>query len=223
MTPSHWLAFLVKESYLKSYPVTVIHNGIDTKQFYPLSNDLKLFYGLEDKFVILAVASTWNQMKGLNDYIKLAGMLDNRYKILLVGVSKAQKVALPKEILGIEPTTSTEELAMLYNASDVFLNLTYCDTFPTVNLEAIACGLYVIAYDTGGCAESIVGNGIVVKKGDLSSVVAELDKMFVDKITGKSKKNKGGKLVRDKKEVIIDYIAEYDQFSGLSRLGNKVF
>ena len=36
VTPSKWLADLVKESYLKDYPVKVIHNGIDVNRFKPL-------------------------------------------------------------------------------------------------------------------------------------------------------------------------------------------
>ena len=35
ITPSEWLANLVRNSFLKEYPVTVIHNGIDTTIFKP--------------------------------------------------------------------------------------------------------------------------------------------------------------------------------------------
>lgn len=38
---------------------------------------------------------------------------------------------------------------------DFFVNPTYEDNYPTVNLEAIACGTRVITYDTGGCRETI--------------------------------------------------------------------
>lgn len=52
-------------------------------------------------------------------------------------------------------TNSPQELAAIYTAADVFINMTYEDNYPTVNLEAQACGTYVITYDTGGCAETL--------------------------------------------------------------------
>ena len=41
----------------------------------------------------------------------------------------------------------------MYSASDVFVNPTLEDTFPTVNMEALACGTPVITYATGGSGE----------------------------------------------------------------------
>ncbi len=52
-------------------------------------------------------------------------------------------------------TDSAQQLAALYTAADVFFNPTHEDTYPTVNLEAEACGLRVVTYDTGGCRETI--------------------------------------------------------------------
>lgn len=60
------------------------------------------------------------------------------------------------KIILIQNLTSNEELAKVYSACDCFINLTYEDTFPTVNLEAIACKAKVITYDVGGCSETIV-------------------------------------------------------------------
>ena len=44
VTPSKWLAGLVKQSYLKKYPVKVINNGIDLEVFRPIKNDLRENY-----------------------------------------------------------------------------------------------------------------------------------------------------------------------------------
>ena len=46
--------------------------------------------------------------------------------------------------------------------ADYFLNLTLEDTYPTVNLEAMACGTPVITYRTGGSTEIVEGYGTVV-------------------------------------------------------------
>ncbi|MCR5021185.1 glycosyltransferase [Ruminococcus sp.] len=175
ITPSKWLAGLVKRSFLKGYSVKVIHNGIDTSQFYPIKSDFRKRYNIEDKYVLLGVASSWNEMKGLSDYIKLAKMLDDSYRIVLVGLSKEQLRSVPQNMICIERTNSTEELVQIYSASDVLLNLSYCENYPTVNLEAIACGTPVITYDTGGSAESAIINGNVVLRGDLNAVISELN------------------------------------------------
>ena len=52
-------------------------------------------------------------------------------------------------------TDSALQLAAIYTAADVFFNPTVEDNFPTVNLEAEACGTPVVTYDTGGCRETI--------------------------------------------------------------------
>ena len=61
-------------------------------------------------------------------------------------------------IVCIERTDSSKELAKIYTSADYFVNPTYQDNYPTVNLEAIACGLRVITYDTGGCKETIINS-----------------------------------------------------------------
>ena len=162
ITPSHWLADLVGQSFLKEYPVEVVYNTIDTSIFRPTPGDFRVRHGLEGKKIVLGVASTWSPRKGLDDFVKLAGMLDDRYAIVLVGVSRAQMAQLPKGIIALERTNSTKELAEIYTAADVFVNPTYEDNYPTVNLEAQACGTQVITYNTGGCAETIQNDGGIV-------------------------------------------------------------
>ncbi len=75
-------------------------------------------------------------------------------------------------ILGIERTNSKQELAQIYTTADVFLNLTYEENYPTVNLEAEACGTPVITYDAGGCRETVQReDSKVVPVGDLKAVI----------------------------------------------------
>lgn len=174
ITPSRWLAGLVRESFLGGYTVKVINNGIDTNQFKPLSNDFRKVYSLENKFIILGVATAWDDMKGYSDFIKLADMLDESYQIVMVGLAEAQIKTLPNNILGIKRTASVKELAQIYSASNVFLNLSYCENYPTVNLEARACGIPIITYKTGGSPESAGEKGIVVAQGDLEEVVRNI-------------------------------------------------
>lgn len=169
ITPSKWLGELVKQSFLGEYPVQVIYNTIDTSVFKPTPSNFKEKYGLEGKKIILGVASIWDERKGLPDFVKLSGMIDDSYAIVLVGVDEKQAKGLPQNITVIRRTDSTAQLAEIYTASDVFFNPTYEDNYPTVNLEAVACGTYVITYKTGGSPESAGEGAGVVDVGDVDA------------------------------------------------------
>ena len=77
---------------------------------------------------------------------------------------------LPSSVVAIERTNSQEELRRLYGASDVFLNPTLQDNYPTVNLEASACGTPVITYNTGGSPENANTPSCVVEQGDFETL-----------------------------------------------------
>ena len=173
ITPSKWLAGLVKQSFLGEYPVEVVYNTINTDIFKPVPSDFRERYGLKDKKIILGVASTWGVRKGLDDFAKLAGMLKDDYRIVLVGVTPEQAKQLPENVLSIYRTNNQIELAEIYTAADVFLNLTYEDNYPTVNLEAQACGTPVLTYRTGGSVESVAAEN-VIDVGDLAAVVEKI-------------------------------------------------
>lgn len=163
ITPSRWLSGLVNQSFLKEYPVEVIHNGVNLEKFKPIG-----FKSSDDKKIILGVASTWDFRKGLQDFIRLRELLPKDFNIVLIGLNQKQIDNLPQGILGIKRTESIEELVQWYNRATTFVNPTYVDNFPTTNIEALACGTPVITYDTGGSPEAIDDQtGKVVGKGDI--------------------------------------------------------
>jgi putative colanic acid biosynthesis glycosyltransferase len=168
---SNWLASKVKESFLNPYPIHAITNGIDVHTFKPVDvSTYKKEKGWEDLKIILGVASVWDKTKGWEDFVKIAPSLKNDERILLVGLTKQQIDTLPNNIIGIERTDSKEELIKLYAMADVFMNLTYADTYPTTNLEALSCGTPVITYNTGGSVEEITdNNGVIVEQGDYNN------------------------------------------------------
>lgn len=186
VTPSRWLAGLVRESFLGKYEVKVIPNGIDLETFHPTESTFKEEFGIKHKTLVLGVASVWDERKGFKDFLKLSDMLGEDYAVVLVGVSDKQKKALPKNVIGITRTNSTEELAKIYSSADVFVNLTYEDNYPTVNLEAQACGTSVLTYRTGGSVENVPPTSIV-EQGNLDEVVKKikaynkLERAFVPK------------------------------------------
>lgn len=176
IVPSHWLEGLVKQSFLKEYPVEVVYNTIDTNVFKPTPSDFRERYGLQNKKIVLGVASVWEERKGLNDFIKLAQMLDDNYAIVLVGLTEKQIKQMPKKILGIRRTNSAKELAAIYTAADVFVNPTYEDNYPTVNLEAKACGLPIITYNAGGSPEAAGKSAHIAEVGNIEEVMAYIEK-----------------------------------------------
>ena len=161
VTPSEWLTGLVKQSFLSNFPVVTVNNRIDINVFKKTESDFREKHNLEDKKILLGVASAWGKMKGLNDFIKLSEKVDESYKIVLVGLKEEQLPSVPENILSITRTNNVKELAEIYTAADLFLNLTYQDTYPTVNLEAQACGTPVITYATGGSVESVPEENVV--------------------------------------------------------------
>lgn len=173
VTPCHWLSKVIKNSYLGNYQIRVIYNGIDTEIFKHTNSLFKEKYHLEDKKIILGVASEWTERKGLRDLLKLNEILDlDKYKIVIVGVTNKQKKKLKNNIIALNRTENIQELVDIYSASYIYFNPTYEDNFPTTNLEALACGTPVITYKTGGSPECIINkkNGAIVNKGDINNV-----------------------------------------------------
>lgn len=171
VSPSAWLKHLAEQSYLKEYPVQVIPNGIDLDAFHPVTSDLRARYQIGNKRLILGVANIWEPRKGLNTFLDLAQRLEQEAVVALVGLSSAQKRALPKGMIGLSRTACVSELAAWYSAADVFVNPTMEDNFPTTQIEALACGTPVVCYDTGGCAESLDDScGVAVPKGDVPAL-----------------------------------------------------
>lgn len=209
ITPSTWLANLVKDSFLNEYPVKVINNGIDLEIFSNMNSDFRERHKLKNKFIILGVANIWEEKKGFNHFLELSNNIKGNEIIVLIGLTEAQKRICPENIIGITRTNNIKELAEIYSAADVFVNPTLEDTFPTTNLEALACGTPVITFDTGGSVESIDGScGIVVEKGNVMELNNAIklfrdNKYFLDNCLNRSKKY-------DKREKYNEYLDMYN-------------
>lgn len=211
ITPSNWLANITKKSFMGNNKVIVINNGVDCDIFKQRKSNFRKKYNLENKTIILGVASTWEERKGLQEFIKLSEKLDNSYKIVLVGLSNKQLKIIPKNILGLKKTNTAEELAEIYSNADIFFNPTLEDNYPTTNLEAIACGTPVITYNTGGSPEIINNTKFGSVVNNIDEVLSVLDKKYTLNFDRKilSKSNMCSKYIKeyenilDEKNVII--------------------
>lgn len=169
IVPSEWLAHHVNESFLSDYPIKIQKNCINTNIFKPTVSDFRKEYNLEDKKIILGVASIWDKRKGLNDFIELSKMLNQKYCIVLVGLNKMQIKRLPDNIIGLEKTNSSYELAQIYSAADIFVNPSKEETFGMTTIEAEACGTPAIVYKNTACEEIVKDRkGIAVDQSVLA-------------------------------------------------------
>ena len=177
ITPSQWLADLVRQSFLQDYPVKVIHNGIDLSVFQPTPGNFREKYRISpDKFILLGVAFDWGARKGLDVFVDLAKRLPSeRFQIVLVGTDASVNKILPGNLISIHRTQNQRELAEIYTAADLFVNPTREDNYPTVNMEAIACGTPVLTFRTGGSPEIVnTATGVVVECDDVNTLEKEI-------------------------------------------------
>lgn len=184
VTPSQWLADLVKESYLKDYPVKVIHNGIDLSVFKPTESKFRENYGIAaDKQILLGVAFGWGKRKGLDVFVELANRLDkNKYQIVLVGTDDDVDKQLPENIISIHRTQNQQELAEVYTAADLFVNPTREEVLGLVNVESLACGTPVITFNSGGSPECIDDTcGSIIDCDDVGALEREIVRIYTDK------------------------------------------
>lgn len=191
VTPSQWLQGRVEQSFLSEYHSVVVPTGIDLTQFYPVEEErskdnlvfrLRNSLNLRNKNVLLGVANPWRERKGLLQFVNLSKQISDRCQIVLLGLNDEQLSQLPDSIIGIGHTDSVEELAALYSMADIYVNLTLEDTFPTTNIEALACGTPVVTFRAGGSAESIDDTcGISVERNSIQGVVAAIDTILSQK------------------------------------------
>lgn len=171
VSPSKWLASKINSSFLKEYKCIVINNGIDTNIFKNIKST-----NLKKPVNILCIANVWTEKKGFSDVLRLNKMIDHtKYQIVMVGKIKTKKV-LPANIIKINQTNSSLELAELYNNSLVVFNPTYEDTYSNVNMEALSCGCNVICYNTGGAIE-MLDKECIVEKGDVEKAYSIIERI----------------------------------------------
>lgn len=171
VTVSRWMKGEIAQSFLGRVRCEVIHNGIDLDTFRPSpSAETALAYGT----YYLAVASIWLPEKGLQDLEKLSSVLDADERLVVVG-KRPSGHRFPRNVVCLERTADAAALAALYTEAVALVNPTWQDNYPTVNMEAIACGTPVVSYRTGGSPESITPQtGRVVEQGDVEGLAEAL-------------------------------------------------
>lgn len=187
VTPSEWLKSKVEQSFLKKYRCEVINNGVDLDIFKYSNSDIREKYSIFDKKIVLSVASYWDERKGLKYFFDCARKKPDWY-FVYIGKEKSQNQTNLANVIHIERTESQLVLAKWYSTANVFFNPTLEDTYPTTNIESIACGTPVVTFNTGGSPEIVKKSkhGIIVNDyhdsvDKLEEAISSLEKKKVEK------------------------------------------
>lgn len=216
-SPSQWLSDVVGASYLKDARRVTIPNGVDLNLFTPAAER-----AAEDRHgagkgqaLLMAVAKPFDERKGFSDALALSQKLQGRAKIMLVGLSGRQLRGLPENVIGLPPTDGPEKLVALYRAADCLINPTYEDTYPTVNMEAMACGTPVAAYAVGGCPEQLAEPvGQTVPCGD-ADALAKAAMALAEQKSALSAACRAHAVARfDREKALQAYLSQYRMMTG---------
>ena len=177
---SKWVQDCFCGSYLENFSNTLIYNAVDLSVFYPRDHKST------GKYIILGSANTWNKQKGIEDFIQLADMLPSGYVIHLIGNIPSDTL-LPPNVKRIGHVSSKDRLAELYSDSDVYVCLSYQETFGMTIAEAACCGKKVVGYNTSAIPEVInLAHGVIVETSNLNGILKAIVDICTthDELTG---------------------------------------
>ena len=160
VSPSNWVIDNAKKSILRDYDIRLINNGIDNSIYKPYNKaDVRDELNLpKDKKILMFAcdggdASPW---KG-GEYIKevYETFSSNKDLFFMVIGGGSEKELLNNNYLKVPYISDESLLAKYYSASDLFIYPSKADNHPLAVLEALACGLPVITFNTGGIPEIV--------------------------------------------------------------------
>ncbi len=156
ITPSEWLANIVRQTPIgKKHPVSVIHNEINKTVFRPTEYEyLYEKYGIprNKKTVLYVAMSTSDPWKGFDILMDAAALLPEEYCMIIVG--DCSEVSTDRTVV-VGRTENQQDMAAFYSMADVLANPSLDDNYPTINIEALACGLPIVSFYTGGIPEQV--------------------------------------------------------------------
>ena len=151
--------------------ITVVENGVDSQKFHPIPRPLaRQKLRLPAHRRIMLTVGRLDEAKGIHILIGAIARLRSRHPdLMLVAVGEGpHRASLEKLIarLGVGDNVMLagsqphEQLASWYSAADLFCLASSSEGWPNVILEAMACGLPVIATSVGGIPEIVVSSSV---------------------------------------------------------------
>lgn len=179
----------LKELALRSEPrkeIGVIYNGIDVEEFFPDASKRD-----PEHFTIICVSRV-TPRKGIRFLIQAFKTLSGRYgqaRLIIVGDGN-EKASLENlvQVLDIKDKVEFagaighEKVWQYYQRANIFVLPSLNEGMSNVMLEALACGLPVVATDTGGTKELLTDNvnGFIVKTKDANDLAEKIEKLILN-------------------------------------------
>jgi len=153
--------------------------GVDTETLTPRARDpdLRATLGIPAEARLLVFAGRLSGEKRVPDLVAAVNLLGRPYHLLLVGGRKRRTLA-PNVTL-LEYQLEQHQLARILASSDAFVHAGDQETFGLVVLEAMACGLPVVAARAGALEELVDPSvGETFRPRDPRDLVLAVDRLF---------------------------------------------
>lgn len=187
VAPSRWLADEARKSALFArFPISVIANGIDMSVFSPRDRaQSRQELGLDgDATIVLFVSDhVANYRKGFDLLEAAVARADLGPKVQTAAIGDVAKSSVfGPGCVSLGRFKDEGRLAAAYSAADVLVLPSRADNLPNVAIEAMACGLPVIAFDVGGIRDIVVDGetGFLVPEADIDALAACLSRTVSD-------------------------------------------
>jgi glycosyltransferase involved in cell wall biosynthesis len=190
-TPSRWLMDKVDGSMLKPGCIEqrVIPNGVDLAIFAPADKHrARLQLGLPREAKILVFAANgvkqnlWKDYKTMRAALARVAALMKDRPVLFVGLGDgaAEEDVGSVRIRFVPYEHDPSAVARYYQAADVYIHAARAETFPNTVIEAVACGIPVVATAVGGIPEQVIDGrtGFLVPAGDAEAMARQIVRLL---------------------------------------------
>jgi len=168
----------------------LIRYGIDDSKFKNREgrNDVRKALGLNNTDLVVGMIACFKPQKAPLDFIKLAAAIKGRFsdvKFILVGDGVLRKkVSDLVKKLNLENQVVLsgwrDDIPLILSAFDVFVLTSLWEGLPIAVLEAMACGVALVATDTGGIGEAVIDGqtGYLAQTGDIVSMQDKVEELL---------------------------------------------
>lgn len=183
---NRWMASnLAQHPFLNRFPVTIIPNGLDTDVFAPRNRKFaREILGLpQDATIILFVAvNVQIRYKGFLPLTEALSGLKGQDNLLLISVGKKPGLNLGTPYAHLGQINDDRLLALTYNAADLFVIPSLHDNSPNTVLEAMACGIPVVGFETGGVPDMVRDGvtGLLAPCNDVAALRAAIEDLLLN-------------------------------------------
>lgn len=185
MVPTQTFADFLKSVGVQK-PISIVSNGVDTERFHPSSLNIKIRdkYNIPRTSVVFFFLGRLDRDKNVATLVKAMPYTLKNIRLLVVGKGKVEKLlhGLASKLRVLEKIVwvdylSEEQMASFYHAADCFAVMSPYEVQSIVTLQAISCGLPVIAARAGALPELVKPsvNGFLPNTYDFKTLAAKMN------------------------------------------------